>query len=248
MATLPSSGKLFAIVLVLLVGATAAYGYFSQTTVLKNNDAEAAVQTNNAENATLLSVKPTDIVLGDPNALVTVVEYMSLSCTHCAHFHEKVMPNISKEFVTTGNAKIVIRHFPLNAPALAASKLVECAGNNGLDRTAFIKVLFDMQTKWAFDEGYLKNLKQLAKVGGVDSAAFDSCMADKTLETSILSARQDAAKKLMVDSTPYFFINGEHYAGSPDADSLRSAISAALKARTAIPSEDAAKHDEVTKE
>ncbi|MFN1208971.1 DsbA family protein, partial [Enterococcus lactis] len=75
-------------------------------------------------------------------------------------------------------------------------------------RVNFLKGLFDTQEKWAFSESYLADLKKIAMVGGVDSAAFDSCIADKDLETRILNSRKEAAEKLAVDSTPTFFING----------------------------------------
>ena len=178
----------------------------------------------------LLAPTPSDIVLGDPNALITVVEYSSLSCTHCAHFHETVLPDFQKTFIDTGKVKLVLRHFPLNEPAIKAAELVECAGQNGLERANFMKVLFDIQSKWAFDAKFLVNLKQIALVGGIDSAGFDSCMADKSLETRILAMRQQAQEKLAVNSTPTFFINGSLYEGDRDMAGFHTAIDPIVKA------------------
>ena len=206
-----------------LIGGLAGFGYFSQTAQLADKEKPAEASPLTKENVAILSPKPTDIILGDNNALTTVVEYSSLSCPHCAHFHEDVLPTLQKEFITTGKVKWIMRHFPLNDPAMKGSELVECAG--GDKRQNFIKVLFDMQSQWAFDEtGYLKALKQIAAVGGVDAAQFDSCMADKALETKILTMRQDAQDKLAVKGTPTFFIDGKLFTGEPTVDGLRSAL------------------------
>lgn len=227
MATSKNSGKFAIIALVALIGGLAGFGYFTQTAQLSDKDKAAEDAPLTKEAVAILTPKPTDIIVGDNNAILTVVEYSSLSCPHCAHFHETVWPTIEKEFVTTGKVKWVVRHFPLNDPAMKASELVECAGQNGLKRENFIKVLFDMQAQWAFDEtGYLKDLKQLASVGGVDSAQFDSCMADKSLETKVLTMRQEAADKLHVNSTPSFFVDGKKFSGEPTVEGFRDALKA----------------------
>ncbi len=230
MATSKNGGKIVLFVLVALIGAAAGFGYFAQTAKMGDaSDATAATPAKlSAEGEATLALKPNDIILGDNNALVTIVEYSSLSCPHCAHFHQEVLPTIEKEFITTGKVKLVLRHFPLNDPAIKASELVECAGQNDLKRENFIKVLFEMQSQWAFGESYLKDLKQIASVGGIDSATFDSCMADKALETKILTSRQDGESKLKVDSTPTFFIAGEKFTGDQSVGNFRNAIKAAM--------------------
>ena len=249
----PSSGsKTIAIVILLIIGAAAGFGYLKQSTTL-GDSAEAKNATTAPVNTTaaaaavapapmtpakdvpasvigkVLETRPGDIILGDVNAGTTIVEYMSLSCSHCAHFHQTTLPDVEKEFIATGKAKLVIRHFPLNEPAIKAAQLVECAGQNGLDRKNFVKVLFEMQTKWAFDDKFLNNLKQIASVGGIDSAAFDSCMADKALETKILAGRKEAEDVLKVDSTPGFFINGKKFEGERDAAGFRKILSGTEK-------------------
>lgn len=224
MANTSHGGKIIIFVLVALVLGAAGYGYFSQTAQLKDKPKEKAPV---AIDATLLAPQPNDIILGDNNALVTLVEYSSLTCPHCAHFNADVLPTIDKEFIATGKVKLVLRHFPLNEPALKAAQVVECAGNNGLKREGFIKVFFDMQAQWAFGESFLKDLKQIARVGGIDSAAFDSCINDKELEARILNTRQVAETKLGVNSTPSFFLNGEKFTGEPSVDGFRKALTAA---------------------
>ncbi len=232
MASSKNSGKLAIVALVALIGGLAGFGYFTQTAQLSEKQKPAETAPMNKEQADILAVKPTDIIFGDNNALTTIVEYMSLSCPHCAHFEQEVLPVLQKEFITTGKVKLVVRHFPLNDPAMKASELVECAA--GDKRANFIKVLFDMQQQWAYDEtNYLKDLKQIAGVGGIDSAQFDSCMADKALETKLLTTRQDAQDKLGVNGTPSFFINGVKFAGEPSADGFRTALKSSGEASKA---------------
>lgn len=238
-----SSGKFVIILVLILIAAAAFYGYSKQTETMADEQTpaiaesttnetpatdEAAAEDEPAFDATaaapLLTPKSTDIIIGDPKAPNTIVEYASLSCSHCAAFHQTVLPVLEKELVTTGKTKFIFRYFPLNPPALKGAQLVECAGENGLERTSFLKVLFDMQAKWAFEENFLTNLKQIALVGGVDSATFDSCMADADLEKKIINQRQDAQNKLGVTSTPTFFVNGKKYEGERTAKGFKEAL------------------------
>ena len=132
---------------------------------------------------------------------------------------------LMSKVVANGNHRV---KFPLNEPAMKASDIVECAGKQGLKRENFIKVFFDMQQQWAFGEDYLKNLKQIALVGGVDSASFDSCLANKDIETSVLESRQNG-EKLGVDATPYFFLNGKKYTGEVSVEGFRKALDEATQ-------------------
>lgn len=228
-----NGGKLALILVVLLVVGGAAFGYFKQSKDLTSaSDAHAGdASTPGKIDPALLVVKPADIIIGDVNALVTIVEYSSLSCSHCAHFHEKTLPDLQKEFITPGKVKLVMRHFPLNEPAIRGAQLVECAGNNGLSRANFLKVLFEMQAQWAFSEAFMADLKRIALVGGLDSAAFESCMADKDLETRILLTRQEAGDGLGIDGTPSFFIDGVKMQAGPSIEEFRKAIKVAEDAR-----------------
>lgn len=217
-----SGGKLALFALVALIGGAAGFGYFTQTAKLEDapKTEEAVVIERDA-----LKAKPTDIILGDVNALITMVEYSSLSCPHCAHFHADVLPKLEKEFIETGKIKLVMRHFPLNESALRGAQIVECADN----RENFLKVLFNMQTQWAFSDKFLEDLRKIALVGGMDSAGFDSCIADKELENRLIAGRQEASEKLHINSTPTFFINGLKYEGEPTTEGFRTAITTALE-------------------
>lgn len=235
MARSPHAGKIAMLILALIVCTAAVLGYSTLASKLDKNEnkpkeqaqAEAAAAPV-AIDTELLKPVPADIIAGDPNALVTIVEYASLSCPHCAHFAQNVLPELEKQYVATGKARFVFRHFPLNEPAIRGAELVECAKANNLDRGNFVKVLFSMQEQWAFNEQFASNLKKIALVGGIDNATFDSCIADKAMETRILSSRQEAETKLGVNSTPTIFINGKKFDGEMTAAGFSKAIDAAL--------------------
>jgi protein-disulfide isomerase len=149
-----------------------------------------------------------DIVIGEESSPLTIVEYASLSCGHCAAFHSDVLPYLEKNYISTGKLKLIFRHFPLNAQALKATTLVECLNSNK-KKQKFIKTLFKSIEKWAYNKDFLNKLKNIAKLGGVKGERFDQCMADKKLEERILKVRLDASNILKVQSTPTLFLNGE---------------------------------------
>lgn len=155
----------------------------------------------------ILAVRADEAIIGSANAPVTIVEYSSLTCPHCAHFNTDVLPKIKASLLDTGKAKLVQRDFPLNEPALKGAMLIKCAGKERA--TAFVEVLFATQRNWAFEDDFLENLKQIASVGGMSEERFDVCMADKAIEEAVLQERKLAADVLKVESTPTFFVNGK---------------------------------------
>lgn len=225
------SAKLLVIALVLVGGAAAGFGYFKQSIVLQESTEAtteattgAAAQAEPDPNHVLFTVKSDDIVLGNADAPNTIIEYASLGCPHCAHFHVEELPKLQKQYIDTGKAKFVMRYFPLNEPALRAAQLVECAEPE--QRANFIKTLFETQKDWAFSDAFLDDLKRIAKVGGIDSASFDSCMADKALETRIVQSRHDGTKIARVHSTPSFFINGVRVGGTGHLEDFQKILDA----------------------
>jgi protein-disulfide isomerase len=161
----------------------------------------------------VLTIQPYDKVLGTPDAPVTVFEYASLSCSHCADFHLKVLPKIKEEYVDTGKVRVVLRDFPLNEPALRASVLTHCAETDEL----FFKLTnaaFRTQTSWAGQKNYLEILGNIGKLGGVSGEQFDACLKDETLETRILTSKLNAAKHLNIQSTPSIIIDGITHGGA----------------------------------
>ena len=159
----------------------------------------------------MLEKQESDRVLGNENAPVTIVEYSSLSCPHCAQFHTDTLPEIEKKYVDTGKVRFLVRPFPLNESALRGAMLTMCVPKDKY--YSFLKVLFSMQSKWALSLDYRESLKRIALVGGVSEKQFETCMSDKSLEDSLIKHRADATETLKIDATPTFFVNGEKLKG-----------------------------------
>ena len=161
-----------------------------------------------------LNVEPGEHVLGDPKAPITIIEYASLTCPHCADFTVNTLPELKKQYIDTGKAKLVFRDFPLDQHAARASMMAECAGP---DRYfAIIDILFASQGNWIKPndvEATTVELGKIARLGGVQEADLKACMANTALLQAIIAERQ-AGEKLGVDSTPTFFINGAKITGS----------------------------------
>jgi protein-disulfide isomerase len=219
--------KILIALLILVVGGAAWFGYSKQTDTMEIAKAESAASLAPSPDAPIFGKQSGDIVLGKETAPVTIIEYASLSCSHCAHFFTETLPTIQKAYIDSGKVKLVYRHFPLNAAALRAAQLVDCVDKN--KQHSFLKVLYELQPKWAFDANFVNNLKQIANVGGIDSAAFDSCLANKNSETRILTNHQKATEEAKIQATPTLFINGKLYTDAPDAAPLKAALNAALK-------------------
>ncbi len=172
---------------------------------------------------------PGDFVMGDPKAPVALVEYASLTCSHCAHFHADVLPSLKKNYIDTGKVFYILRQFPLNEPAMKAAQVVTCIGDKeGAERYyAFNRALFNAQRQWAFQQDFLAALKPTLLVGGVDGATVDACAADKMIEARILASIKDAADVLKVNRTPTVFVNGKQ-PESPTLPLISALVDAAL--------------------
>jgi protein-disulfide isomerase len=147
-----------------------------------------------------------DRVLGDPNAPIEIVEYSSMTCPHCRNFHVDVLPELKKNYIDTGKAKLIFRDFPFDQAALMASILARCAPPSRYFQ--FIDVLFQNQEKWSRDANPAMALARIGKLGGVSEADFKACTANKELVDGILQVRLTANKEYNVKSTPTFVING----------------------------------------
>ncbi len=160
--------------------------------------------------------------IGDPDAPVTIIEYSSLSCPHCASFHKDVLPGLKERYIDTGKVRLVFRDFPLNESAVDAAVIAHCAGP---DRYAgFVDVLFQTQESWSTDSDHRTALKQLGKLGGLTDEQMDACLADETMVNDILQTRLDGQNEHKVQSTPTFVIGGETYPGSRDVDAFAEII------------------------
>ena len=183
-----------------------------------------------ADAGALLQVTKDDRIIGKPDAPVTIIEYASLTCPHCAHFQDEVLPEIKKQWIDTGKAKLVLRDFPLDEEALRAAMITRCAPP---DRYyAFVDTFFAAQDKWVRERDYRGALARLARLGGMSKEEFDACLRNKRLEDSLVQSRFVASKELDVNSTPTFFINGTKFTGAPTAQDLSAHLEAALPSAT----------------
>ena len=172
---------------------------------------------------------PSDFVLGKKSAKIVVVEYASLSCPHCAHFSNVVLPELQKKYIDTGKIRYVLRQFPHNEPAFKGAMLLHCVGEKDHEKYfTFARVLFDAQNKWAFDGGFEQNLQSIAAVGGVSSQEFKACMDNIKLETELLKDKKQAGDELKIDGVPAFFIGGEVYSGERSLEEISKFIDAKI--------------------
>jgi protein-disulfide isomerase len=161
-----------------------------------------------------LTISSQDRVLGKADAPITVVEYASMTCPHCARFQLVVFPDIKKDWIDTGKVKWVFRDFPLDAEALKAAMVARCAS---ADRFyAFVDTFLTAQDQWAHVKNWQAGLTRLAQLGGMSPADVSACFENKVVQQGVVESRLVASKELGVDSTPTFFINGKKIAGEMD--------------------------------
>ena len=167
-----------------------------------------------------------DVWLGAQDAKVTVIEYASLTCSHCATFHEKTWPEFKKRYVDTGKVRFTLREFPLDPLATAGFMLARCHGNDKYYPIS--DLLFDRQRAWAFTDKPLDALQQMMRQAGFSQEKFESCLKDQKLYDAVNAVKNRGADKFKVDSTPTFFINGQRYPGNLTIEELDKALTPLL--------------------
>ena len=187
--------------------------------------APAAAASDAAVAAALMQPGPLpDIVEGAAAAPATIVEYASMTCSHCAAFHEQVWPALKAKYVDTGKAKFILREFPLDPLAIAAFMAARCAGPD--KRDALIDRLFASQGDWAFRD---EPLERLRRATGLSPADFLACVKDKALFDGINAERDSAAERFGLNSTPTFFVNGHKLDVEPTLAAFDAALAAPPK-------------------
>ena len=205
-------------------------GILSFLTLSPGSSEAAAPHPMLADAQTVLQIGKDDRILGNPDAPITIVEYASLTCPHCAHFANDVLPEIKKAWIDTGKAKLVLRDFPLDEPALRAAMITRCAPP---DRYyAFADTFFAAQDKWVRNSDYREALARLAKLGGMGREEFDACLKNTELENKIVGERLKASQELQVNSTPTFFVNGSKLAGAPTVEEFEKVLSSLAAAKS----------------
>lgn len=157
-----------------------------------------------------------ELALGSSDAKVIIVEYASMTCGHCATFHNSVFPELKKKYIDTGQVRFILREFPLDNLAAAASMLARCAG--GEKTYPLVGVLFEKQDEWIVRGNGVPKLFEIAKQAGFTQESFDKCLTDQRLLEQISAVRTRANEKFGVSSTPTFFVNGKRLTGTAIRD------------------------------
>jgi protein-disulfide isomerase len=155
-----------------------------------------------------------DMILGKSDAPVTIIEYASLTCPHCAHFSTATFPKVKSELIESGKVRWVYRDLPLDRRALLAALLAHCMPQEKYFPT--IEVLFATQDDWAAAPDAIAALSQVGRSAGLDQAAIDKCLHDQALIDKIIARIKDSEKLYNVQATPTFIIDGKSYSGDKD--------------------------------
>jgi len=170
-----------------------------------------------------------DMALGPANATVTVTEFASMTCPHCAAFTEKVFPKIKSEYIDSGKIRFVFREFPLDVKAAAGSMLARCIAKDDAGKYfAVVDMLFRQQNEWVL-KNTTETLIRIGKQAGLSQQQVEDCLKDQALLDKIAADQKYANEVLKVNSTPTFFINGEMVKGEQSFEEFDKRIKSLLK-------------------
>tara|TARA_B100000427_G_scaffold193948_1_gene161208 strand:- start:1080 stop:1691 length:612 start_codon:yes stop_codon:yes gene_type:complete len=171
-----------------------------------------------------LDITEKDFVIGNEDAKITIIEYASLSCSHCADFHVNTLETLKKEYIDTGKVKMVFRDYPFNYPALLGSMVLRCIPENY--RYDYMNALFKLQPDWV-NKKNKKTIQELYKImqsGGMTKDEYDACIYNTELENEILKGVMEAQNQFNIKSTPSFIINGKLIEGNKSIKEFRQII------------------------
>lgn len=167
-----------------------------------------------------MAIHADDRILGAADAPITMIEYSSLTCPHCATFHRETLPRIKENWIDDGKVRLVFRHYPLDGLALRAAAIGNCIP--GKRFFAFMGILFKNQRKWARAQDPLTALGQYARLAGLSQEQADACLADRAAMDKILQGAQEGRAVYGVESTPTFIVNGKKLSGALPYDEFES--------------------------
>lgn len=212
--------------------AIAAFSLFASLAFAQDMDAMKGNVTQTEQGGNFVNVTQTlnEHIMGDPAAPVTVIEYASLTCTHCAHFTKDILPSIVEKYVSTGKIKIIYRDFPLNALALKAAQLAQCMPEERY--FPFVKTLFENLESWSGTPDPEATLQQYAKLAGLPGERVTACLNDKNLQNALVKRRMEAEKQFNITGTPSFVIDygKETITGVQSLDDFDKVIGKYIKA------------------
>jgi len=174
--------------------------------------------------SSVLNLTEDDFIIGNDNAPITIIEYASMSCSHCANFHNNTLETLKKEYIDTGKVKYVFRDFPYNYPALLGSMVMRCIPSEV--RYDYMNALYKLQNKWVVRENAVtrQELYKIMQSGGMTKKEFDACLSDTELENTILQGIMNAQSEFDIRSTPSFLINGNLLEGDKSIKVFRQIL------------------------
>ena len=174
--------------------------------------------------SSVLNLSKDDFIIGDKNAPITIIEYASMSCSHCANFHNNTLPDLKKEYIDTGKVKYVFRDFPYNYPALLGSMVMRCIPSEV--RYDYMNALYKLQNRWVVRENAItrQELYKIMQTGGMTKENFDTCLSNVDLENKILQEVIAAQSEFNIRSTPSFLINGDLLEGDKSIKVFRQIL------------------------
>ena len=164
--------------------------------------------------------------LGDKNAPIKIVEFASLTCGHCAKFHNEVFPLLKENFIDNGTVFFTYKDFPLDKFALKASIVARCSG--GEKFFSFLKVLYGKQKDWTQAKDPFKSLLKIAKLGGLKNEEIKVCVGNKSIEDGLLKDRLNSSKRFDIIATPTLYFDGKKYKGDLTYEAVKLKIESIL--------------------
>ena len=164
--------------------------------------------------------------IGQKNAPIKMIEFASLTCGHCAKFHNEVMPLIKKKYINTGKIFFTYKDFPLDKFALKASIIARCSGEGKF--FSFLDVFYKKQKDWTRTKDPFKSLLKIAKVGGLKNEELKVCIGNKSIEDGLLKERLESTKKFEINATPTLYLNNKKYEGDLSFEALELKIKTLL--------------------
>ena len=177
-----------------------------------------------ANELSAFDIKDDEFFIGDKNAPVTIIEYASMSCSHCATFHTNTLPDLKKEYIDTGKVRMIFRDYPFNYPALLGSMMMRCIPVDL--RYEYMNALYQLQNTWVDRDPKVskKELYKIMQSGGMTKEEFDSCYTNLDNENLILEGVMAAQKDFNIKSTPSFIVNGSLVEGNKNIKEFRQII------------------------
>lgn len=164
-----------------------------------------------AQDTTTPAIEIPDMVMGSDDAPVTVIEYASFTCPHCATFHKNVFPSLRKNYIDTGKVKFIYREVYFDGPGLWAAMLARCGGE--MRYFGISDLIYERQREWTQGEGgaaIAQNLYKIGRIAGLEDAAMEACLQDKDVATAMVARFQETSAADGVNSTPTLIVNGKN--------------------------------------